>query len=317
MTERQDLDRAMTLAEMAPNSTVTFGVLADRESGYAGSRVSDPPVTYLEDTEAPAYVLTNEKRGVGVGAKRNTTRPSSDRGTVVVVTGRRTLCVVGRADEDEVIEVPHDSVAEVSYHTGLLGHRIALKTPLRQYHCWVSRKTDETVLAAATEYVRERKPEAPFEGEDAESDPNLEGQTLDGEAQFRYRGQPVTREQHPGLPDEPPESAGSGGDGDATEVSSAGQGDENGATGEPQFSYRGRPVTREQHPGLPDDPSTGGTGVPDADSGDDTGESGDVTVESAGEVHEGGETDDENGEISGRDGSPSAPESEAVAKNGL
>jgi|GEM_PF-660487 len=253
MTDRQDLDRAMTLAEMAPNRSVRFEILAGREEGFSGSRLHDPPVTYLEGTEAPAYVLTNGKRGVGVGTKRNTTSPADERGTAILVTGRRTLCLVGQERSDEVIEVPHETVAEASYHTGLLGHRLALKTPRKQYHCWVSRSTDESVLARATEYVRERMPDAPYEDEPDGTET----------ADFTYRGQPVTRENHPGLPDEPPEenaeatgTAADSGERDpgsdaATETSSG-----SGVDDSPQFTYRGQPVRRENHPGLSDRPAS-------------------------------------------------------------
>jgi len=255
MGDQSDLDRAMTLSEMAPDSSVTFGVLAGRDERFAGTRLHEPPVSYLEDTEAPAYVLTNEKRGIGVGTKRNTTTPASDRGTVVMVTGRRTLCLIGGESDDEVIEVPHETLAEVTFHTGWLSHRLALKTPRKHYHCWVSRDADEELLERVTAYVRDRMPEAPYE-----SEPEAK------EAEFMYRGQPVTREQHPGLPDEPPSEGDStpnatarADDGDPSESTSGdsesadGNERESGAA-EAQFMYRGQPVTREQHPGLPDEP---------------------------------------------------------------
>jgi hypothetical protein len=134
MTEGSALDRAMTLAEMAPHPSVTVGVLAGREERFPDGRLHDPPVTHLDGTEAPAYVLTNEKRGVGLGTKRNTTKPAGDRGTAVVVTDRRTLCLVGGESEDTAIEVPHESVVAASYHTGLLATRFVLRTPRKQYH---------------------------------------------------------------------------------------------------------------------------------------------------------------------------------------
>jgi hypothetical protein len=269
MTERQDLDRAMTLAEMAPSRSVRFEILAGREAEYPGSRLHRPPVTYLEDTEAPAYVLTNGKRGIGVGTKRNTTTPSDERGSVILVTGRRILCLVGQEQSDDVIEIPHGEIAEVTYHTGFLGHRLAVKTPKKQYHCWVNRKTDESILGRATEYVRERIPEAPYEDEPESED----------EATFSYRGQPVSRENHPGIPDEPP--------GDAEEEESdetdpaqstsqkadpAANGDSDGDD-QPQFTYRGQTVSRENHPGLPDEPPAESDETNDAEATESDGDS--------------------------------------------
>jgi len=188
MTDQRVLDRAMTLAEMAPHRSVTVGVLADQEGVFPDGRLHDPPVTYLENTEAPAYALTNRKRGVGLGTKRNTTTPADDRGTVVLVTGRRTLCLVGQATDDELIEIPHESVAEVSTHRGLLAHRFVLRTPRRGYHCWVPRGTERSLLESAAEFVRDRVGETPEE------------MTVDdGANRLTYRGQPVSPENHPGV----------------------------------------------------------------------------------------------------------------------
>jgi hypothetical protein len=192
MSDQQATDRAMTLAEMAPHHSVTADVLCGQESEFPDSRTCRPPVSYLEDTEAPAYALTNAKRGVGLGTKRNTTSPADDRGTVALVTGRRTLCLVGgageSAEEDDVVEIPHASVSAVSYRSGILTGRFVLKTPRRQYHVWIPRSTDESTLAAAAGYVRERVDEEPEELE-----------TEDGANTLTYRGQPVTPENHPGV----------------------------------------------------------------------------------------------------------------------
>lgn len=188
MTDQRATERAMTLAEMAPHRSVTVGLLAGQEATFPESRTHDPPVTYLADAEAPAYALRNEKRGIGLGTKRNTTSPADDRGTVVLVTGRRTLCLVGGAENDEVIEIPHESVAEVSTHRGLLAHRLALRTPRRGYHVWVPRVTEQSLLTSAAEYVRDRLDETP---EEMESE--------DGANRLTYRGQPVSPENHPGI----------------------------------------------------------------------------------------------------------------------
>jgi len=235
MSDGSALDRAMTLAEMAPHPSVTVGVLAGREESFPDGRLHRPPVTRLDGTEAPAYVLTNEKRGIGLGTKRNTTSPAGDRGTVVVVTDRRTLCLVGGADEDAVIEVPHDSVVAASYHTGLLATRFVLRTPRKQYHCWAKRSTSESLLAAAAEYVEDRTSDSPEEIE-----------TDDGANQLTYRGQPISRENHPGVPDEPPadssEPDGAESDGDeAAEQSDARPAEDDDGS---RVQYRGKPIDR-------------------------------------------------------------------------
>jgi hypothetical protein len=157
MTEQAVRDRAELLSQMAPHASVSAAVLLGDEAQFPESRlVSDAPVTYLDETEAPAHVLTNEKRGVALGTKRNGTKPDSGRGTVVLVTGRRTLCLVGTEPEDAVFEVAHPSVAAVSYHTGLLANRLEIRTSSKILHCWVDRRTDEADLQAVTEYIENR-----------------------------------------------------------------------------------------------------------------------------------------------------------------
>jgi len=180
MSNHSTTTRANLLAQMASDSSVTTDVLADEERQFEESRlVGPPPITHLEESEAPAYVLTNAKRGIGLGSKRNTTSPDSNRGTVCLVTGRRTLCLVGTRPDDEIIEVPHESVAAVSSHTGWRANRLEIRTPRKMYHIWVDRHADETVAAAA-KFIDEHRQNEPEE---------ITGQ--DGASRVMWRGQPV------------------------------------------------------------------------------------------------------------------------------
>ena len=190
MTDRATYDRAETLAEIAPNETVTAPLLAGAEGQFSTPPLHEPPVTYLEPAESPAYVLSNAKRGIGLGSKRNTVSPDRGHETVVLVTGRRTLCLVGQASTDRVIEIPHESVANASYKTGFRAHRMALETPRNIYHCWVTRKTDEDLLAAVTAFIEERQGETP--------------ESLAEEDTVMYRGLPMRQQADPesGVPDD-------------------------------------------------------------------------------------------------------------------
>ncbi|MDS0283670.1 hypothetical protein [Haloarcula onubensis] len=177
MTDRATDDRAQTLAEIAPNETVTAPLLSGAEGRFSTPPLHEPPVAYLEPAESPAYVLSNAKRGVGLGSKRNTVSPSRDHETVMLVTGRRTLCLVGQASTDQVIEIPHEDVAAVGYRTGLRAHRLTVKTPRHIYHCWVTRRADEDLLAAVTEFVEDRQGETP--------------ESVGADGTVMYRGLPV------------------------------------------------------------------------------------------------------------------------------
>lgn len=221
MTEQHHIDRALTLAEIAPNESVTISTLAGEDGRFSSTPPSnEPPVSYLEPAEAPAFILANTKRGIGLGSKRNTVSPASDRESLVIVTGRRTLCLVGKQSTDEVIEVPHKSVAAAEVHTGFRAHRLALRTPRNIYHCWLNRRTDTDRIEAAATFIEDRQPETP---EEIESDDNA--------SQVMYRGQPVSEENlpggAPGSNGSEPETVADGGDDD-----------------EPTVTYRGQPVDR-------------------------------------------------------------------------
>ena len=180
MTDRATFDRAETLAEIAPNDTVTAPLLAGAEGRFSTPPLHEPPVSYLEPAESPAYVLSNAKRGIGLGSKRNTVSPDRDHETVVLVTGRRTLCLVGQDSTDRVVEIPHDDVADATYNTGFRAHRLALKTPRQIYHCWVNRGTDEDLLAAVTDFIQDRQGETP--------------ESVTGDGTVMYRGLPVRQQ---------------------------------------------------------------------------------------------------------------------------
>jgi len=152
MIDRATYDRAETLAEIAPSDTVTAPLLAGAEGRFATPPLHEPPVSYLEPAESPAYVLSNGKRGIGLGSKRNTVSPSRD----------------------------HESVAEASYKTGFRANRLTLKTPQNIYHCWVTRKTDEDLLTAVTAFIEDRQQAEP---EEMDSDENA--------SRVLYRGRPV------------------------------------------------------------------------------------------------------------------------------
>lgn len=214
MSDSSARSRAEFVAQMAPHPSVSADVLADEEDQFDDARlVGQPPVSYLEGSEAPAYVLTNAKRGVAVGTKRNKTKPDKGRGTVVLVTGRRTLLLVGTSPEDTVIEVPHTDAAAVSYETGWLASRLELRTPQRAYHWWVGRNTTEDLLDATAEYIEERLDADPeelvpaeeagdvtYRGEPVNGSPSKNGSEKEEEKEeeeddstVMYRGQPVDK----------------------------------------------------------------------------------------------------------------------------
>lgn len=156
------LTRANLIAQMAPDDSVTTDILADDERQFEDGRLAAaPPIDYLDESESPAYVLTNSKKGIGLGTKGNTVSPDSNRGTVIMITGRRTICLVGQDGDDQTYSIPHDAIAWVSYHTSFFSNRLELRTPAKGYHCWADRTTPETLLSDISDYIDDRRSDDP------------------------------------------------------------------------------------------------------------------------------------------------------------
>jgi hypothetical protein len=156
------ITRANLIAQMVSDNSVTTDLLADEERQFEGGRLAgDPPISYLDESESPAYILTNNKKGIGLGTKGNTTEPDSDRGTIIMITGRRTICLVGQEAGDQTYSIPHDAVAWASYHTGFFSNRLELRSPAKGYHVWAERATSEQLLSDITDYIDDRRPADP------------------------------------------------------------------------------------------------------------------------------------------------------------
>jgi hypothetical protein len=160
MGEQSVQERAELLAQMAPHPSVSATALAGQDDGGDGSGLVNPPMTYLDDGEAPAYLFTNTKRGVALGTKQNRSEPADGRGTVILVTGRATLCIVGGESRDNGVRIRHQLVEEVTYHSGFLTNRLEIQTADRRYHCWIDRGIEDQHVEDATSYIRARMGQA-------------------------------------------------------------------------------------------------------------------------------------------------------------
>lgn len=244
--------RAETLAAAADHPSVGVERLAG-EAGYIPkSYLADgPAVTHLDTEEAPAYLFSNRKRGVGIGSKRNRTKPDDGYETIVLVTDRRTLALVGQAGGDAVVSVPHERAAAVEYATSLFANRLTVRTPRTAYHFWIDRSVAEPDLDAAAGYVHRRLPETPRAGGGSGSrstggpDAGDDGRTdAPEEHRVTYRGKPVAPEAG-GTPS--PDASGQGSDDPAASAADAEAGDEDATDGADAavhhpVTYRGKRV---------------------------------------------------------------------------
>jgi hypothetical protein len=145
--------RARRLAEGARHDGVTItGLLETVADG--GHLYGDPPIEVLDPDEQPHFLFTNEVTGVSEGRRWGGTKPDPDGGTVLLVTDRRVLAVVGREDGDIEFSVPLADVETVEYATARTKGRLTVTTADTTYHCWVHRSVEESALAAAAAFVR-------------------------------------------------------------------------------------------------------------------------------------------------------------------
>ncbi len=185
------LTRANLLAQMVSDDSVTTDLLADNEREFSDGRLAgEPPISYLDESESPAYVLTNSKKGIGLGTKGNTVSPDSNRGTVIMITGRRTICLIGQEDGDETYSIPHDAVAWASYHIGFFSNRLELRSPAKGYHCWADSATSEQLLDDIVAYIDERRSSdpTPISGDSEASVYSWRGDTVSTDDSEESRG---------------------------------------------------------------------------------------------------------------------------------
>lgn len=141
--------RARRLAASASTDTVTERLLLGGNE-YSGEMYlyDAAPIDRLDDTEQPHATLFNDRKGVGVGSKRDTVTPNAGGKSVFVVTDRRLLLLVGKPEGDWSQSVPLEEVTGAEYSTGIMKHRVMVSTPSTQYHLWINADYDESTLDA-------------------------------------------------------------------------------------------------------------------------------------------------------------------------
>jgi tetratricopeptide (TPR) repeat protein len=113
---------------------------------------------YLGGEEQLRHELTNVRSGVvrAHEGSEETTEPPEEFGAVAAVTDRRTLFLVGGADdgEDDAASVPHEEVAGVTAEAEFLATRFVLTTAAGATWRFTARETEE--LDAAVAYVTDQ-----------------------------------------------------------------------------------------------------------------------------------------------------------------
>ncbi|WP_336002468.1 PH domain-containing protein [Halorientalis halophila] len=130
-----------------------------RDGGGAGYLEDAALEDYFEGTEAPAYVLTNEKKGIKHedGDGERTVTPGSEYSAVAAVTDERVLLVVGGNHEgsgrNRSVSLPYTEIRSVETKTGMLKSRVTLTARTSdRYTFWQGGRED---LDPVGEYVEQ------------------------------------------------------------------------------------------------------------------------------------------------------------------
>jgi len=150
-------DRAREVAAASDHAGVTAGLLGG--TGRFSSTFylfDDPAVAYLDTDELVHFGFYNEMKGVGIGEPDDTYVPDKSGVTIVLVTDRRVLALVGREEGDHEVSLHYDTVTGARFEVGDLHDRLVIETVSDTYHCWINSRFGPDDLEAAVSCIRER-----------------------------------------------------------------------------------------------------------------------------------------------------------------
>lgn len=138
-------------AKQIPRSGTDGGSSA----GYLrGKRLND----FFEGTEQPAFVLTNERKGIKQeqGAETQVVKPAEDYQAVAAITDERVLLVVGGNDErsglNRDVSLPYTEIRSVETKTGVFKSRLTITARTSDtYHFVLSGREDLAEVEAFIE----------------------------------------------------------------------------------------------------------------------------------------------------------------------
>lgn len=116
----------------------------------------EPLLGYLESKEALEYLFDNRKKGITVTreSEDRVITPDSNYRTILAVTSRRVLCVVGRQDGDTVIDIPLEDITETAVKTGFRKYLLRIHSDSRRYDFYTR---SDPELEAAADYINRHR----------------------------------------------------------------------------------------------------------------------------------------------------------------
>lgn len=116
----------------------------------------EPAVAYLEAGEHVHFGFYDEMKGIGVGEPEETYVPDNNGITIVLVTDKRVLALVGRSEGDHAVSMHYDTVTGARFEAGTFHDRLVVETASETYHCWINPVFGDEELGLAVTCIRER-----------------------------------------------------------------------------------------------------------------------------------------------------------------
>jgi len=118
-----------------------------------------PLIDQLQSDEQLHFVVTNQSKGVTIDRKTETDRlkPDANYRTAAIITDQRTCFVIGQAERDVTVSVPHDQVEGVETATGLLKDKLVIHEQDADYRMYT---TKQASTQATADYIEDVAPNA-------------------------------------------------------------------------------------------------------------------------------------------------------------
>jgi HJR/Mrr/RecB family endonuclease/tetrahydromethanopterin S-methyltransferase subunit G len=140
-----------TVSELAEG----LGVSPERlTESYDGEGTTHRPITeYLNSGERINYIFTAKSKTIALNNKRSSASITGDGSPTYVFTDSRVLAVMPK-DDDEICNIPYQSIESIENHFGWLKWRIEVETSNESYHLWVnSSHNNKEAIKNAKRYV--------------------------------------------------------------------------------------------------------------------------------------------------------------------
>jgi restriction endonuclease Mrr/RNA polymerase-binding transcription factor DksA len=144
------------LVDNAESETVTKKALTKTSSGLFGRSLHNKSIlTYLHEDEQPHYILHNDGKGLSINdrGEKEKIKPSDQYKAYAVLTDERVLFLVGHEDDNHVTDVSRNKLEQVQISTGVLKHRLVMKTNYINFKFYINVRIDSEEVEKAKRFL--------------------------------------------------------------------------------------------------------------------------------------------------------------------